>query len=243
MACMTCQVCFEAMTKRLALPELKTGNGDILRSADCNHPICTACLAGHIAARVEQQLVCIRCPAVDCTNRLFEQDLKRLVTSSELSQEVCDQFAEICSRDYGARAKEFADCMTRTLEDADIQNVRRLWETTRLCPRCSVAIEKSHGCNSFYCFCGHHFNYDAAPRAVGNGIRRFGHVLTLAKDLRMPVREAEKFGEWKVFFKAGRIAGALGISLEEACELHKKAESGDEDARAEIRRARALTKQ
>eukprot|EP00418_Pyrodinium_bahamense_P020686 CAMPEP_0179123074 /NCGR_PEP_ID=MMETSP0796-20121207/58111_1 /TAXON_ID=73915 /ORGANISM="Pyrodinium bahamense, Strain pbaha01" /LENGTH=255 /DNA_ID=CAMNT_0020821711 /DNA_START=66 /DNA_END=833 /DNA_ORIENTATION=+ len=236
----TCHVCFEEVKQRLSLPALRTGNGDTLREGDCRHPICISCLASHVAARVEDQRVFgIRCPAVGCKSEVYEQDLHRLVECGALAQSVLDQFTELRSRDYHSRAREFAEAMSQAQTAGEYALLRRLWESTRLCPRCGLAIEKSQGCNSFYCICGHHFDYQSAPRAVGNGAKNFGKLIALAQDLSISVNEAEKYGDWKLYFKAGRTASALSLTMEQACELHKQAQSGDEGAREQIQRARA----
>lgn len=234
--CNACQVCFEEVKHRLELKSLKTGNGDVLRSEDCGHLICRTCMASYVVARVEEQRVFgVRCPAIGCKNELYEHDVRRLVECGDLAQDVHDRFAEIRSRDYTARAKDLTDVMCQD----DYELLRCVWETTRSCPRCKLVIEKSQGCNSFYCICGHHFDYQQAPRAVGNGCKSFGRVISLAENLRISVNEAEQFGgDSKLYFKSGRTAAALGVTREEACEIHKQAHSGDEGARERIRLSR-----
>lgn len=236
-----CLVCFEEVKVRLALPELKTGNGDIFRSTDCHHPVCQTCVASFVVARVEEQRVFgICCPAEGCRTELHEQDVKHLVENGALDPAVRDKFIAYRSRDYTERARGFAQTMMKSgLQPEDYDVLRSLWQSTRLCPRCSLTIQKSGGCNSFYCICGHHFNYESAPRAVGEGIKNFGRVISLAEWLRIPVDEAQRFsGDWKLYFKAHRTAAALGLDLEEARELHVKACEGDEIARTKIRIAR-----
>merc|ERR1719456_1463672 len=76
-ASFTCQICFEEHSLRLTLPQLKTGNGDLLRHGDCGHPVCIQCMAAWVTARVEEQRVFgICCPAAGCRNELFEQDVR-----------------------------------------------------------------------------------------------------------------------------------------------------------------------
>jgi len=238
MPAFVCEVCFEEKTERLELPSLKTGNGDVLRDADCNHGICRECMAAFVVARVEEQHVFhIRCPHQGCKNELYEQDLSRLVKSGSLEASVSARFAELRARDFAARAKTLAEIMPQ--DDVDYGLVRRLYETTRLCPRCSLVIEKSAGCNSFYCICGHHFNYESAPRVVGNGIKKYGKVICFAEEHKLPLSVAETYaGRIKLYTKAGKIAPRLGISWEEAMEVQARAFHGDVAARARIRAAR-----
>jgi len=236
---MECQICFEEMTERLQLPQTKTNNGDVLRAADCGHEICCSCMAKHVAVKVEEQRVfCMRCPMVGCKNDLFEKDLRNLVTKGALETTIVDRFVELRARDFTARAQNLSDVVPGRQEDYD--RVRRLWETTRLCPKCNVAIEKSQGCNSFWCICGHHFDYAKAPRAVGQGMKNFSYIITMAELLCMGLDEAERVGEWKLYFKARRLQEGLAVPLDEAVNICKRASKGDADARAAIRRLREV---
>jgi len=193
----------------------------------------------YVAARVEEQRVFnVRCPHEGCGAELFEADLKRLADCGLLDPAVPARFTDLRARDFTARAKEFTETSPHNL-NVDYATLQRLWETTRLCPRCSLAIERSQGCNSFYCICGHHFNYAAAPRAVGNGIKNYHRVISLAQSQSMPLHEAEKYGQdINMYHKSSKIAAQLDLSVDSAHELLKKAMAGDDEARARIRKAR-----
>jgi hypothetical protein len=234
-------ICFERVQERLELPKVTTGNGDVLRESDCGHAICRACMAKYVTVQVEEQRVYnLHCPAVGCRTGLFENDLRSLARQGTLEDKVVDRFVEFRARDFTARAKGFTE--SATLQDREL--LRVLWESTRLCPRCKVAIEKSLGCNSFYCVCGHHFHYDKAPRAVGNGIRKFQHIMDTAETLHMSLKEAldevEKVGGGRIYHKACRLRKASGMSLEHAVDVCKRAQQGDAEARAVIQRSRRL---
>lgn len=249
----TCQVCFEQCNDRLPLPQLKTGNGDTLRADDCHHPICQQCLATYVATRVQEQFVFhVRCPFVGCTNELFEQDLTRLVRAGALGASVSEHFSELRTRDYTTRAESLSQTLTHDIGEENLDSMQILWSTMRLCPRCSLAIERSEGCNSFYCICGHHFDFSTAPRVLGSGISNFGTVISTAKSLGISIAEAEKFGidagsvgkEWRrgravaAHRIVSRIATRTRMSTDEAWELHVRAQSGDEEARTQIRESR-----
>lgn len=225
----TCEVCFELRTNRLPLAELKTGNGDVLRSADCGHGICLDCMASHVVSRVgEQRVFDIRCPHEGCKNQLFEQDLCKL----PLPTEICRRFAKLRSQDYTQRVKDLKIALSESVDA--IQIARALCKIARLCPRCSVVIQKSEGCNSFYCVCGHHFQYDRAPTVLPVSYLK---AVQLAEQFNMSIDEAElRVGQGCL--KARRIAVQMGVSLEEALALQKRAKSGDEAAIAQIRAAR-----
>lgn len=240
----SCIVCYEPRSTRLALPKLQTGNGDVLRSADCEHPVCQACMAAFVASRVEEQRVFnVRCPSIGCTAELFEQDVTRLSQLGLLDGTVCNRFAELRARDFSARAQVFSqDLMAQTVEDNDFDLVLQLWKTTRLCPRCSLVIERSSGCNSFYCICGHHFDYMSAPRLVGNGVKNYGKVIRMAKHCGLPLMEAEKFGgDAKQWINVSRIAAKTLLPYDEALKLHLQAMGGDAAAIEQIRKSRRIT--
>jgi hypothetical protein len=239
--------------ERLSLPKLTTGNGDVLRADDCQHPICQECLATWISSRVQEQLVFnVRCPFIGCTMKLFEQDLARLVGTGALAASISERFAEIRARDYTARVQALSQTLiTEPENDEDFDVLQRLWQTTRLCPRCSLVIERSEGCNSFYCICGHHFDYSTAPRVFGNGMKNYGKLIDVAKSLRLSLSDAEKYGGDDILGKnwtqkralethriVSRISREARLTLDEAWELHQQAKSGDLIARSQIRAAR-----
>merc|ERR1712048_939494 len=224
-------------TARLELKQLKTGNGEVLRDADCKHPICQECLAAYFRVRVEEQRVFdIFCPHPGCRNQLYEADVKKMAQCGLIEEGISKRFAELRTRDYTARLCSFAEMLPEAGQDFSL--IRQLYETVRVCPRCSVVIQKSQGCNSFYCICGHHFDFGAAPRVVGNGVKGYARVISFAERQGIPIKEAEVLGgESKFAGKAWRIMDALGLSLEEAVDLQKRAKSGDEVARERIRAA------
>ncbi|CAK0890316.1 unnamed protein product [Prorocentrum cordatum] len=187
----TCEVCFESKENRLPLGKLATGNGDVIRGSDCGHNVCIECTSAFVKARVEEQLVFgIRCPHDGCRNELYEKDIEQLARDGLLEDAVRERFCELRSRDYAARASSFSEDVHG--DNPDYSTIRRLYESTRLCPRCKLVIEKSHGCNSFFCICGFHFNYQSAPRIVGNGISRYDKVLDFAEKHGLALREVEK---------------------------------------------------
>mmetsp|Transcript_53501 Transcript_53501/g.148318 ORF Transcript_53501/g.148318 Transcript_53501/m.148318 type:complete len:460 (-) Transcript_53501:244-1623(-) len=181
MACeaFICQVCFESCAERLPLPPLKTVNGQWIRKADCGHPICRACMAMYVTVHVEEQRVFgIRCPVENCAVEVHELDVWKLVQTGALAVEVSERLAELRSRDYRARLEGLSETLPSlssllSLSAKDLGLLQVLWRTMRLCPRCSVVIEKSDGCNSFGCICGHYFDFRAAPHLFGDGVRRF----------------------------------------------------------------------
>lgn len=261
MTAFTCQICFEQGQLRFELPKLSTGNGDVLRASDCGHAFCRACMGSYVAARVEEQYVFhLRCPEPGCSNELHEQDLRRLVRSGALDAAVADRFAEIRARDYSTRAKVLQQQMHKLVlsNEADFMLAKRLCKTTRMCPRCNVIIEKSSGCNSFHCICGHAFNFVSAPTLLGggSGIDDYSKVIALAKNRNMSLSTAElhhranlgdKDARAKIYEaqkarrmskRAAKLASQAGMSLQEAEEIFQAAQAGDSAAQLRIQRAR-----
>lgn len=238
-----CAVCFEERTERLPLPKLCTLNGDVLRTADCNHPVCQRCMAAFVVARVEEQRVFgIRCPFEACKNELHEQDVQKLVELGALDAGVSKRLAELRKQDYSARISALTE-EVRPLTVDDFRLMKKLWASTRRCPRCSVLMEKSEGCNSFGCICGHRFNFSQAPRGCGDGIENFDSVISLAADFEMPLEEAKqcvKDGQKKGIAKYQQVltkAKQKQISISLA-EVHVQAMLGNGTAQAQLRDAR-----
>lgn len=215
-------------------------------------------MAAYVKARVEEQFVFhVRCPHEGCTNELYEQDVRRLEKLGKLESEVANRFAELRARDYSERAKVLNEQMTE-LMDKDYRLVMRLCRTTRLCPRCSVAMEKASGCDSFYCICGHRFHFTSAPNVLGlgKGIEDYSKVISLAKKQGLSLSTAEmhhrshcgdKEAKEKIEEErqtrrkksnAAKLARQGGLLLVDAEALQEQALAGDEAARLRIQKIR-----
>jgi len=221
----------------MELPYVATGNGDVLRQNDCNHPICRDCMATYITVRVnEQRVFSIRCPFDGCRNEIYEQDLRHLKECGKLGNDVLERFAELRARDFTGRATSFDDMVPTSQEDVDF--LLRMREM-RLCPRCKLIMQRSEGCNSFYCICGQHFNYALAERPVCNGVSKFQWVVALARGQQLTLAGAAKFsGDIRLFKKSRVTASQLGLSDDQALALHRRAQEGNTVARALIRKGR-----
>jgi hypothetical protein len=163
-----------------------------------------------------------------------------------------ERFAQLRSRDFSARAASLSGALIDDLPEKDFESVKRIWQTMRFCPRCHLAIERSHGCNSFYCTCGHHFDFASAPRVVGNGIRDFSKVIEVAQTLGVPLTKAVSLGNenhalgkaWSsgralaLHRNVSKIAAETGTDFDDALKLQQQARNGDEAARAKIRAAK-----
>lgn len=200
-------------------------------------------MAKFVAVRVEEQRVFgIRCPFEMCKNELHEQDIETLVKSGALAAQVGERLAELRKQDYTARLSSLTD-LTQLHTADDYKLMRKLWSSTRRCPRCNVIMEKSAGCNSFGCICGHRFDFLKAPRGCGDGIEDFDSVMQLAAEFDMPlndamerVRQAHTKGI-KKYHRVLSFATSKQISLSLA-EVHAQAILGQDSALEELRDAR-----
>lgn len=181
----------------------------------------------------------IRCPYLGCKNELYEKDIELLVERGVLAAPLGKQLAELRKQNYTARLEGFTDEMQPLTAD-DYKFMKKLWACTRRCPRCSVIIEKSEGCNDFGCICGHRFNFAKAPRGCGDGVADFGSVISLAADFDMALKDAMQQvqkAQSKGIEKYQRVLStANGKQLPpEAAELHVQAELRQPAALAQLR--------
>mmetsp|Transcript_80771 Transcript_80771/g.147708 ORF Transcript_80771/g.147708 Transcript_80771/m.147708 type:complete len:306 (+) Transcript_80771:224-1141(+) len=155
---------------------------------DCKHPICETCMASFVTARVEERMVFgIRCPFEGCKQLVYEQDVQKLVTRGLVPSAIAEQMAKLRHQNYADRHVELEDGLLSS-EDAEV--LETLWATTKRCPSCSVIIERSAGCDSFGCICGHRFDYAEAPRGFGDGIHKFSNITHLAAEHEIPLKDS-----------------------------------------------------
>ena len=237
-----CEVCFERTSERLLLDAIRTGNGDTLRASDCNHPICLTCTAKYVASRVEQgRAHGVRCAHVGCCRELFEIDVRNLgrQAPAEVTPAVVARFAELRAVDYATRIGSLAEEADKTAGRDDAL-LEVLWESARLCPRCSLMLEHGGGCNHFYCACGHSFDWAAAPRVLGQGERWFGCAFRLAQSEGLALSEATKYrGSRRLWRKASKLACQLGVSVDEAWAALGAAQGDSAEATLARERIRA----
>lgn len=235
-----CEVCYEHKLfkkDRLPLSQKKTLNGDVLRKSDCNHGVCSQCMAAYVTARVEENRVFdIRCPHEGCRNELYESDVVDLHQRGLLAESVMNQFANLRAQDYKQRVTSLRDDFFEGRLDAGTMSA--MSKNVRLCPRCNIILQKSEGCNSFGCSCGHRFQYDKAPQLFGPSVLK---PLKIAAKFGVTFQEAERLvGQGCCIGE--RVAMQLGIPLEEAAELQRRAKAGDGAAIDIIRAGRQRNK-
>eukprot|EP00403_Amphidinium_massartii_P017150 CAMPEP_0178417516 /NCGR_PEP_ID=MMETSP0689_2-20121128/24613_1 /TAXON_ID=160604 /ORGANISM="Amphidinium massartii, Strain CS-259" /LENGTH=290 /DNA_ID=CAMNT_0020038881 /DNA_START=67 /DNA_END=936 /DNA_ORIENTATION=- len=243
-----CEVCRDEkkMVDRQQLGALDVGNGNRVRQEDCGHHICRTCLGKYVESRVNESRVWnLRCPHDGCVAEVREQDIKKLVDQGHVAAEILTRFVDLRNCNQQAHASELAshlgDFHTSRESEEDFDALLKLYHSVRLCPRCSMVLEKSQGCNSFYCACGFHFDFKSAPRVVGHGMKEkdFQRTVYMARTKGMSLTEAEKYkGDTRDWGRALRMADMAELSLSEAREICQRARGGDESAREAIRSAR-----
>lgn len=200
--------------------------------------MCQTCIASYVTARVEENRVFgIFCPFEGCKNELYEQDIQRLVQASALKSEVSIQLAKLRKQDYTSRLSEACESLGSMGEQSQLRSMR-------LCPRCSVIIQKSSGCNSFGCICGHKFRYDEAPSMedinamLSNCVKEVTrkHNMSASDAVRRVVAACGIKGIRK-YARVLKHAEQREISLD-AAEVHEQALLGQAAALSQLEEAR-----
>jgi hypothetical protein len=112
----------------------------------CGHGCCRHCIAQWAETNINDQKLNIKCPVAGCTYRLWDQDLKELV-----SAEAFQRHREQESADYLKHLKESMKT------DPDLKSW--LKSHARPCPECHVIVSRYEGCDQMTCVCGTHFCY------------------------------------------------------------------------------------
>ena len=231
-----CQVCFTPAEQRFTLPALGTGNGEVLRRADnCttkDHVFCVACVEQFVKSRVADLRVAdLRCPFPECATRLYDTDVARVLSKDA---ETLARYRELIKADFSGK-------LEATLQSVeDIESLHMLAQCgIKLCPSCGCLLQRSTGCNSFYCVCGNHFDFQSAKGVISKEMQ---NVIKVARLTGLPLDEARAFrGSLRALRRANSVLDAFGrdnMTLAAARELADRAFRGDAEARAQIRQAR-----
>ena len=112
----------------------------------CQHMFCKPCLSHWITTQVEQRQRRISCPAVGCGHSLNQEDIVRL----SIDPAVPVAYSALMAETYEDRLAEMSsDPELKAWMDAN----------ARPCPKCSLLITRTSGCNTVRCPCGHRFCY------------------------------------------------------------------------------------
>lgn len=121
-----------------------TGDGTTKAGPRHRNKVCPDCLRQWATGFIREGRLFVRCPVPDCGRSLQTLELKTLVAP-------CDYNALV------ERIKDAEALVEHTLDEA----VAGL--ELRLCPQCSVRMEKNEGCMQMVCYrCGHSFPWASA---------------------------------------------------------------------------------
>lgn len=124
----------------------------------CGHAFCRSCAKRWAETAINDHKPQIRCPAPGCKYRLWDQDLKEL-----LSSKMFLRHQEHLHADHLVNLKGLAK------EDDDL----RAWlrSNARPCPDCHVIVSRSEGCNTMICVCGTKFCYACGFKTCQCGVK------------------------------------------------------------------------
>lgn len=144
-----CSICDCAATLQ---PVCVQSGGEHYKKIQCDCTYCGECLQQWITATIESGSTSIRCPTEGCKFVLYGDDVQRLGTA-----EAHSLFNTLKNRDGTERLAEIA-------RDPSMKDW--LAANTRVCPSCSVIVERSAGCNAMRCSCGAGFSWNTALNPV-----------------------------------------------------------------------------
>lgn len=140
----TCGICLDRIPWGECCAPIQASNGgESWSKTGCRCMFCQGCYSTYVEGKIKEHRVHhIPCPSPECPAVLFEGDVQRATSSA-----LFGRYKELRSADHTARlqAHEWSDGECP-------------------CPRCSVILFKSHGCDSMACVCGHKFNWASAYR-------------------------------------------------------------------------------
>lgn len=127
----------------------------------CGHACCRECMRMWAETAINDQKASVRCPAPECSYKLFDRDLQTLV-----SPEAFQRHQEHQNADYLKHLK------TALKSDPCLKNW--LKGHARPCPDCHVIVSRSEGCDQMQCICGTNFCYACGFKSCkcGNAKRR-----------------------------------------------------------------------
>lgn len=153
-----CMVCFELKIFPSFIPfcfkDFRV-TGDSMTKNGPRHPnsICQVCLEQHARSAVKGGKLFVRCPYVGCGRSLQTLELKNTLPDKEYNDFV-KALKE--AEEYAQKSNQEDDEVT--LATMGIQGLE-----LRMCPACSIRIEKNEGCSSMVCYrCGENFSWSSA---------------------------------------------------------------------------------
>lgn len=137
-----CQICCQELT--LTRVGNESGVEQWSKPTLCTHQACYDCMSQYVASQVTQGKLTVPCPLPDCEFVMYADDI-----AAHAAPEIYTMYEENSTR-------SFAERQAALLTDAEMTEYMADNETV-FCPKCSVLIERSEGCDSMVCTCGHNF--------------------------------------------------------------------------------------
>ncbi|XP_057786336.1 E3 ubiquitin-protein ligase RSL1-like [Salvia miltiorrhiza] len=124
----TCEICVE---KRSLSHQFRHTN-------NCVHNICFMCIAGHIEAKLDENITTIHCPELNCGKILIPLECQPIIPPS-LFVKWCDCLCRWCASAYSSCYCPYRDCSELILNECNEAT------TKCACPRCKRLI--CYACN------------------------------------------------------------------------------------------------
>lgn len=142
-----CCMCEEKLPRDTA-PIIVDTKTESFKKSQCEHYSCKNCMEQWVESQLEQRSF-VLCPHVDCSNRIYVEDIMRL------SLDVSQKYLSKMTQDFKSHTQEI---MTMAKENEELRTFLNAY--TIACPQCKVIIERSVGCNVMQCVCGQTFCFD-----------------------------------------------------------------------------------
>ncbi|KAJ4953822.1 hypothetical protein NE237_030654 [Protea cynaroides] len=134
--CLTCEICLEPTTHKKKFENKNR----------CAHPFCTDCIAKYIETKVEERVVEVPCPSLNCEELLDPLSCSRIIPVG-LFEKCCDLLCKSAVLRCESAYCPFADCSVLILNECR-RNIRR--------STCKLEMIKSYtkcpNCKKLLCF-------------------------------------------------------------------------------------------
>lgn len=145
-----CFICLD--TIRNGVYSKVESGGEHFKKGKCFHVFCEDCMRGYIHSKIQDRCTSIRCPDGSCSFVLYKDDIGRIADPPHVAL-----YAKLSKDEFVSRLREL-----QVLKKDDQIIASYIRSHCRFCPSCKVLIERSEGCSSMLCTCGHRFDWNSA---------------------------------------------------------------------------------